>query len=79
MMTPVPGTGSAQAGIACKRLLSLEDAAEYLGISYWAVRDLITARTLLPVQLPLGRKRVRRVLLDVRDLEKLVEQSKAAA
>ncbi len=81
MMNTVPTTGSAKANLASSpRLLGLKQAAAYLGISIWAVRDLIANHTLHPVQLPLaGRKRLRRVLLDIRDLEKLVEQSKAAA
>ncbi len=78
MTITAPGTASAQARVASSRLLSLEEAAEYLGISYWAVRDLITARTLLPVHLPLGRKRLRRVLLDRQDLDRLIERAKAA-
>lgn len=73
------GMSRTQATHACRRLMSLEEAGEYLGLSYWAVRDLITARTLLPVQLPLGRRTLRRVLLDRQDLDRLIEQSKVAA
>jgi hypothetical protein len=42
------------------------------------VRDLVQAGTIKPVRLPLGSGRdLRRVLLDRRDLDALVEQSKA--
>jgi excisionase family DNA binding protein len=60
------------------RLLSLHGAADYLGLSYWAVRDLVHAGTLKPVRLPVGSGReLRRVLLDRRDLDALIEGSKA--
>jgi excisionase family DNA binding protein len=58
-------------------LLSLQDAATYLGLSYWTVRDLIDAGTLKPVRLALGTGRdLRRILLDRRDLDRLVDASK---
>jgi hypothetical protein len=60
------------------RLLSLHGAADYLGLSYWAVRDLVHAGTLKPVRLPLGSGRdLRRILIDRRDLDALVDESKA--
>lgn len=69
------------------RLLGLEDAGHYLGLSAWLVRDLIRAQALRPVEIPLppdrrGRRAlgvVRKVLLDVRDLDALVERAKAGA
>jgi excisionase family DNA binding protein len=58
-------------------LVSLQDAARYLGLSYWTVRDLVHAGTLRPVRLPLaGGRDLRRILLDRRDLDRLVEVSK---
>jgi excisionase family DNA binding protein len=60
-----------------RRLLSLRDAAAYLGLSYWTLRDLVNAGTIKPVRLPLGAGRdLRRILLDRRDLDDLVERSK---
>ena len=52
------------------RLFSLKRAAEYLGISYWTIRDYIFRGELPSVRLG------RRVLVDVRDLDALVEKYK---
>src|SRR5262245_25750971 len=57
------------------RLVSVDQAAAYLGVSRRAVWRLIAAGTLARVALP-GQ---RRVLLDVHDLAALVEQSKEPA
>jgi excisionase family DNA binding protein len=60
-----------------RRLLGLRDAADYLGLSYWTVRDLVAAGTIQPVRLPLaGGRDLRRILLDRRDLDALVDRSK---
>ena len=63
------------------RLVDLEGAALYLGsISMWTVRDFITNGSLCPVRLPMpGGRDLRRVLLDVHDLDALVERSKEQA
>jgi hypothetical protein len=63
------------------RLVDLAGAARYLGnLSPWSVRDLITNGTLRRVRLPgAGGADLRRVLLDVRDLDQLIEQSKDCA
>jgi excisionase family DNA binding protein len=53
-----------------KRLYSLREASNYLGISYWSVRDLIHAGALHYVKIG------RRVLIDLRDLESFVESQK---
>ena len=52
------------------RLLSLQEAAEYLNVSYWHIRELIDRGTLRRVKLG------RRVLVDIGDLNKLIEASK---
>jgi excisionase family DNA binding protein len=58
-------------------LLSLRAAASYLGLSYWTLRDLVAAGTIRPVRLPVADGRdLRRILLDRRDLDALIEQSK---
>jgi excisionase family DNA binding protein len=60
-----------------RRLLSVHEAAAYLGLSHWTVRDLLHAGTIRPVRLPVGDgKDVRRLLLDRHDLDALVENSK---
>ncbi len=53
-----------------QRLLSVGEAARYLGTTVWAVRCLIWDGTLPHVRLG------RRYLLDVRDLDRLVEELK---
>ena len=59
------------------RLLTTTQAAAYLGISYWTVRHLIDSGKLRRVALP-GKDGgpIRRVLLDVRDLDALIERAK---
>ena len=53
-----------------KRLYSIREASSYLGVSYWSVRDLIHAGALHYVKIG------RRVLIDLRDLERFVESQK---
>jgi excisionase family DNA binding protein len=50
------------------RLLSLRQAAEYLGLSTWTVRGLIDTGALPRVQLP-----VRKILIDREVLDRLIE------
>ena len=60
------------------RLLSLEDAATYLGVSPWTVRDLEHAGTLTRVRIPLPRQgELRKLLFDRADLDRLIEAWKA--
>jgi hypothetical protein len=60
------------------RLADLEGAGHYLGgISTWSVRALIASGVLPRVRLPLGGDReLRRELVDLRDCDALIEQSK---
>jgi excisionase family DNA binding protein len=53
-----------------RRLLSLEQAAEYLGLSEDAVRDLVGNGKLRPA------RPTRKLQFDVFDLDKLIEESK---
>ena len=55
------------------RLLRIAEAAKYLGTTPWQIRSLIWSRTISRVRLG------RRDLIDIHDLDKLVEQRKAAA
>lgn len=66
------------------RLLGLEQAAAYLSLSVWTVREYLAAGVLSRVELPSATDGVtkgttRRVLLDRVDLDRLVEASKAGA
>ncbi len=70
----------AQAPVSClkPRLVSMRDAATYLGVHLNTVRDLVSAGHIPRVNLPLASRDLRRVLLDVRDLERLVDNAKDA-
>ena len=63
--------------VPAPRLLDLRAAGRYLGLSYWTVRDLVFAGTLPTVNLPCPRagdgRAIRRVLIDRRDLDALIE------
>ncbi len=54
------------------RLLPLKDAADYLGLTVWALRERIWAGTLPVVQFPGGRKQY----LDRMDLDAFIEANK---
>ena|SRR5437667_11474935 len=72
------------------RLLNLHDAAVYLGVSYWTVRDYVQEGILPQVKLPCARRRAkggavirragdvdaRRILVDIVDLDALIARSK---
>ena len=69
------------------RLLNVEEAARYLGISFWTMREFVNAGSIPTVRLPrpqtdrMRRRRpvndtVRRLLIDRRDLDALVERWK---
>jgi excisionase family DNA binding protein len=55
---------------AARRLLTLPEAATYLGLSPWTVREL-TGKGRLPVV-----RITRKLLFDLRDLDALIEQEK---
>ena len=61
------------------RLLTLQEAGPRLGLSYWATRDLVLRGHLPCVRLP-GKhgKNLRRILIDVRDLEEFVNEHRTA-
>jgi len=62
------------------RLLGLDDAAHYLGVSTWTVRELEWAGVLPRVRIPLGNgKELRKILFDRQDLDRLVEAWKDRA
>src|SRR5262249_26073332 len=60
------------------RLLDLRTGAKYLGISYWSLRDLVINGHVPAVRLPCPRTRngriMRRLLVDRRDLDALIER-----
>ncbi len=60
------------------RLLELEEAARYLGVSPWTVRDLEAAGTIQRVRVPLpGRRELRKLLFDKTELDRLIDTWKA--
>ena len=60
------------------RLLDLEAAAAYLGVSPWTVRDLEAAGTLKRVSIPVGSKDLRKLLFDRVDLDELIQHWKTS-
>ena len=54
------------------RLFPLKQAAEYLGLTVWAMRERIWAGQIPVVQFPGGRKQY----VDRLDLDKFIEQHK---
>jgi hypothetical protein len=62
------------------RLLDLEAAAAYLGVSTWTVRDLEAAGVVKRVRVPLPDGRdLRKLLFDKTDLDRLIELWKDSA
>jgi hypothetical protein len=69
------------------RLLSLRQAAAYLGVSFWSVRDYVLQGVIPTVSLPAltpregegPRRPLRRVLVDVVDLDAFILEHKAGA
>jgi hypothetical protein len=73
------------AGSPAVRLLNLRQAAVYLGLSFWTIRDYVLAGELPTVSLPPLRSRegerprqtLRRVLIDVEDLDAFIVAHKS--
>ena len=57
-------------GKSAKRLYSIKEAAEYLALSTWTVRELIWQGVLPHVRLG------RRILIDIQDLDALITHHK---
>jgi len=64
----------------CPRLLDLEAAGQYCGVSYWTMRDLVFAREIPHVTFPNPRTRagrpIRRILIDRHDLDSFIDKNK---
>ena len=59
------------------RLLSLKEAAKYLNLSYWTLREIVWSGALPRVRLPNKSGGLcRRILIDRQDLDNLIEKSK---
>lgn len=54
------------------RLLPLKKAAEYLGLTVWALRERIWAGDIPVVRFPGGRKQ----FIDIKDIEAFIERNK---
>ena len=67
-----PGSKAPRESAKSKRLLGVQEAADYLGISIWTMRARIWAGDVAFVRFPGCRKQ----MLDVRDLEKLIQDNK---
>ena len=58
--------------LAGPRLLPLKKAADYLGLTVWAMRERIWAGDIPVVKFPGGRK----MYVDIQDIEKFIQQNK---
>jgi excisionase family DNA binding protein len=62
------------------RLMDLHQAAAYLGISYWTMRDLVQAGIIPTVKIPPTRagdgRPIRRILIDKSDLDAFINGNK---
>ena len=83
----VRNLSSPERDLVSARLVDLHAAADYLGVSFWTVRDW-TLQGLIPtVELPALRPRegdrhrraLRRVVVDIRDLDVFIENRKRRA
>ena len=72
--------GSRRGTASTARLLSLPEAAAYLGLSWWTTRELVMGGTIPAVRLPAPRathgRMLRRILIDVADLDALISKWK---
>ena len=59
-------------GLEEPRLLPLKRAAEYLGLTVWAMRERIWAGDIPVVQFPSGRK----MYVDMKDIEEFIQRNK---
>lgn len=59
--------------VVVSRLLDVDAAAAYLGVSPWTIRDLDAAGTLKRVRIPLRNSDLRKLLFDRTDLDRLIE------
>jgi len=54
------------------RLLTLKNAADYIGLTVWAMRERIWAGHIPVVQFPGGRK----MYVDIEDIEDFIQKNK---
>ena len=81
MTSPRRHPASVSTGDVTPRLLNLKQAAVYLGLSYWTLRDYVLAGYIQTVDLPPLRPRdgdrpkrsLRRSLVDVRALDAFID------
>ena len=78
-------SGVRPSGAPEKRLLNLHEAAAYLGLSYWSVRDYVLQGLIPVVEMPTLRPKegarqtgrtLRRVLIDRCDADRFIEERK---
>ena len=72
MSNRVNRTSTKAQRICNPRLLPLKDAAEWLGLTVWAMRERIWAGDIPVVQFPGGRK----MFIDTLDLEAFITENK---
>jgi len=65
-------TAHIKTGLPGPRLLTLKKAAEFLGLTTWAMRERVWAGDIPVVRFPGGRK----IYIDIRDIERFIERNK---
>lgn len=74
------GATDVQTGAPLPRLFDLKGAAKYTSLSYWTLREYVFSGVLPSVKLPHPRSKdgrvLRRILLDRKDLDALIDSSK---
>jgi excisionase family DNA binding protein len=68
--TPASNARTGQAPGSARRLITLAEAAELLGMSVASIRRLVWSGKLPVIRL------TRRILVDLRDVDRLIEQAK---
>ncbi len=69
-----PRLGSVRAptrAVVARRLLTMGQAAEYLGVSYWTIRSWVESGKLRAVRLPGDGRLIR---IEIAELDRLVEE-----
>jgi hypothetical protein len=66
-------------GLSQPRVLGLREAAQYTGLSYWTLRELVLAGKIPRVVIPnpwYDGRALRRILIDRQDLDKFIDGCK---
>ncbi len=77
LKSSAPGPRGRQLAVV-PRLFGVHEAGQYLGVAADTIRELVSAGHLPTVRLPGTNGSLRKILVDVRDLDRLVETYREA-